>query len=221
VLSYVYPDGYSPGGDPSGGSSVPADQNGLPNGYDASNGANGILNYPGYLGSISLYSRPSPIIFNATAPTLVLTNAESELLLADAAARWGIGDAETHYHNGVVAAITELSAYGIAGTISGADAEAYYNAHPYDASKGLEMINTQFWAATFFNEYEAWSNYRRTGYPALVPVTYPGSQSPGAIPGRMAYSTVDKQINTANYDAAVANLPGGDKITSRMWWDVK
>ncbi len=221
VFSYVYPEDYSAGDDPGGGSSDPQDQNGLPNGYNAGNAANGIQNYPGYLGSLNLYSRPSPIIFNATAPTLVLTYAESEFLLADAAARWNLGDAEEHYHNGVIAAITELSAYGDEGAISDDDAEAYCEAHPYVAAKGLEMINTQFWATTFFNEYEAWANYRRTGYPALVPVTYPGSQSPGAIPRRMAYSTVDKQVNTANYNAAVADLPGGDKITSRMWWDVK
>jgi hypothetical protein len=36
----------------------------------------------------------------------------------------------------------------------------------------------------------------------------------------MEYSTVDKQVNSANYKAAVAGLNGGDKITSRMWWDV-
>ncbi|HWH64336.1 MAG TPA: SusD/RagB family nutrient-binding outer membrane lipoprotein, partial [Ginsengibacter sp.] len=183
------------------------------------NTSHGIINYPGYLGNINLYSRPSPIIFNSTAPTLILTYAESELLLADAAKRWGIGDAEEHYNNGVLAAITELSAYGDAGVISDDDAQAYLDAHPYDDANGLEMINTQFWAATFFNEYEAWSNYRRTGYPVLVPVNYPGSQSPLAVPRRMEYSTVDKQVNADNYAAAVAGLPGGDKITSRMWWD--
>lgn len=221
VLSYVYPPDFTPGADPSGGSSDSGDQIGLPNGYDAGNTAHGIINYPGYLGNTNLYSRPSPIIFNATAPTLVLTYAESEFLLADAAKRWGIGDAVTHYNNGVLAAITELSAYGDAGAISADDAQAYLDAHPYDDANGLEMINTQFWAATFFNEYEAWSNYRRTGYPGLVPVNYPGSQSPSAIPRRMAYSTVDKQVNAANYNAAVAGLSGGDKITSRMWWDVQ
>lgn len=220
VLAYVYPPDYSPGDDPSGGSSDPADQYGLPNGYDLGNTAHGIVNAPGYLGDLTLYSRPSPIIFNSTAPTLILTYAESEFLLADAAKRWGIGNAEEHYHNGVVAAITQLAAYGDGGVISDSDAEDYYSAHPYDDANGLEMINTQFWAATFFNEYEAWSNYRRTGFPVLTPVTYPGSQSPGAIPRRMAYSTVDKQVNTANYNAAVAGLSGGDKITSRMWWDV-
>ncbi len=221
VLSYVYPTDFSPGGPTDGGSSDAAHQAGLPNGYDAGSTSHGIINFPGYLGNTNLYSRPSPIIFNNTAPTLVLTYAESELLLADAANRWHIGDvdAATHYQNGVIAAITALAAYGDAGTISADDAQTYYDAHPYNDAKGLEMINTQFWAATFFNEYEAWSNYRRTGYPVLTPVNYPGSQSPGAIPHRMAYSTVDKQVNSTNYNAAVSALTGGDKITSRMWWD--
>lgn len=220
VLSYVYPDGYSPGDDPSGGSSDPADQNGLPNGYDGGSTAHGILSYPGYLGDVALYSRPSPIIFNATAPTLVLTYAESELLLADAAKRWGIGVAKTHYNNGVTAAITQYGVFD-GGEIDDSAAAAYLKAHPYVDANGLSMINTQFWACTFFNEYEAWANYRRTGFPALVPVTYTGSQSPGAIPRRMYYSSVDKQVNTANYNAAVAGMTGGDKVTSRMWWDVQ
>lgn len=239
VLAYVYPDGFQPGDDPGGGSSNPDDQNGLPNGYNTGAAAFGIQNYkgkpaangapadPAYLGSIAIYSRPSPVIFNATAPTLILTYAESEFLLADAAYRWGShGDAKTHYENGVLAAITMLSAYGDGGTISQGDAQAYLDANPYVDARGLQMINTQFWIATFFNEYEAWSNWRRTssstnpnGYPALNPVTYTGSQSPGAIPRRMEYSTVDKQVNSANYNKAVAGLTGGDKITSRMWWD--
>ena len=221
VLSYVYPSDFTPGDDPSGGSANSADQNGLPNGYDAGNTSHGILSYPGYLGNTNLYSRPSPVIFNATAPTLVLTYAESEFLLADAAKRWGIGNAAAHYKNGVMAAITGLSAYGDAAVVSQTKAQNYYKAHPYVDADGLNMINTQFWAATFLNEYEAWSNYRRSGYPALVPVTYPGSQSNGAIPRRMAYSTVDKQVNTANYNAAVSALSGGDKVTGRMWWDVQ
>ncbi|HEY4323839.1 MAG TPA: SusD/RagB family nutrient-binding outer membrane lipoprotein [Mucilaginibacter sp.] len=227
VLSFVYNDTVVPIPTPASGSSLAADQNGLPNGYNTGAAANGIQNYPGYLGSLFLYSRPSPIIFNPDAPTLVLTYAESEFLLADAAKRWGIGDPAIHYNNGVIAAITALAAYGAGGTIDPTVAQDYLDAHPYNDAIGLQMINTQFWIATYFNEYEAWSNWRRTsggstpnGYPALVPVTYPGSQSPGAIPRRMQYSTVDKQVNSANYKAAVAGLTGGDKITSRMWWDV-
>ncbi|WP_295791276.1 SusD/RagB family nutrient-binding outer membrane lipoprotein [Mucilaginibacter sp.] len=224
VLSYVYPDGFTPGDDPAGGSSNPDDQNGLPNGYDAGNTAHGILSYQGpppFLGDLNLYSRPSPIIFNPTAPTLILTYAESEFLLADAAARWGIGNAEDHYNNGVLAAMTQYAVFGDSGVVNDGDAGQYLADNPYDPSDGLNMINTQYWACTFFDEYEAWANYRRTGFPALIPVTFTGSQSPGAIPRRMYYSSVDKQVNTTNYNAAAAGMPGGDKITSRMWWDVQ
>ena len=232
VLAFVYPPDFQPGGDPSQGTADTASQNGLPNGYDAGNTAHGIVTYlgpPPYLGSIAAYSRPSPTIFNPNAPTLILTYAESELLLADACKRWNLTlgglDAKAHYQNGVMAAIKQLSAFG--GTISDGDANNYLSANPYvDNNNSLNQINTQFWIATYFNEYEAWSNWRRTsnnanpkGYPALNAITYPGSQSNGAIPRRMVYSTVDKQVNTTNYNAAVANLTGGDKITSRMWWD--
>lgn len=199
------------------GDTTPADQLGMPNGYDASGTSHGISHDPAYPGSLAFYSQPSDQIFNATSPTLVLTYAESEFLLADAAKRWGLGDPAIHYQNGVLAAITQLTAYGA--TVSGTDAQAYLTAHPYDDANGLEQINTQFWASTFFNEFEAWSNYRRTGYPVLVPVTYPASQSPGAIPRRMEYSINEKQVNTANYNAAVASISGGDKLTSRIWWD--
>lgn len=222
VFSYVYPPDFSPGDVASGGSSDPADQNGLPNGYDAGATSHGIQSYlgpPAYLGNINLYSRPSQIIFNATAPTLILTYAESELLLADAAQRWGIGNAEEHYNNGVRAAMSELAVYGAGGSVADSDITDYLTANPYDDANGLNMINTQFWACTFFNEYEAWANYRRTAYPVLKAVTYPGSQSPGAIPRRMYYSSVDKQVNTTNYNAAAAAM-GGDKLNSRMWWDL-
>jgi hypothetical protein len=202
------------------GTTDAASQEGLPNGYDETGATTGIANYPGYLGSQDFYSEPNDLLVNYSAPSFILTYAESELLLADAAARWGLGDAVTHYRNGVIAAITELEAYG--GDISEADASAYYDAHPYNPANGLEMINTQFWAATFFNDYEAWSNWRRTGFPVLTPVNYHGNASDGTIPRRMAYPTSEKQSNGANYNAAVAaSLPQGDNITSRIWWDLQ
>jgi hypothetical protein len=228
VFAYFYDPDWAPPVSPENpptGTADTAQLHGLPNGYDASTGPHGIINSPHYLGNVNLYCRPSPIIFNATAPTLVLTYAETELLLADAAQRWGIttsGSAATHYKNGVVNGITQLSAYGDGGTISESDATTYYNLYPYNQAKGLQMINEQYYITTFFDEYEAWSNYRRTGFPVLTPVpVYTGTQSPGAIPRRMEYSTADKQVNPTNYNIAVSRLTGGDKITSRVWWDVQ
>ncbi len=159
-------------------------------------------------------------------------------MLAEAAQRWGVGgDAATHYTNGVEAAITQLSAYGSAATISATVAKSYIMAHPYNPTIGISQINYQYWLATLMDEYECWSNWRRTsttantnpktgasGYPQLIPTHYPGNNTNGTIPRRLTYPPSQKVTNLANYNAAVAllNTGGnqGDKMVSRVWWDV-
>ncbi len=166
------------------------------------------------------YSRLNNNILNTAAPSLILTYAETELLLADAAKRWGIGgDPETHYKNGVLAAVTQLAAYGANAVISDSDAETYYNNVAYSDSNALAQINTQYWLCTLMDEYESWSNWRRTGYPLLTPTNYPGNVTNGTIPRRLTYPPSQKTTNLANYNIAVARLAGGDKMTSRVWWD--
>jgi hypothetical protein len=85
----------------------------------------------------------------------------------------------------------------------------------------LEQINTQYWIAGFMDENECFANWRRSGYPALTPVSYPGNVTGGSIPRRFTYPQTEASTNTANYNTAVSRLPGGDKMTSRMWWDVQ
>ncbi|HEY2726562.1 MAG TPA: SusD/RagB family nutrient-binding outer membrane lipoprotein, partial [Parafilimonas sp.] len=213
--------------------SKPEDQLGLPPGYIVGglDPAYDITKHPelGYYDSLGIYdslgmqrySRLNDKILNLTAPNLVLTYAETEFLLADAAKRWGIGDAEKHYNNAVLAAIAQFSAYGKDAAISTTDANAYLAAHPYNDATALNQINTQYWICTLMDEYEAWSNWRRTGYPVLKPTNYPGNITGGTIPRRMEYSTVEQFSNAVNYKAAVARLQGGDELTSRVWWDTK
>jgi len=170
------------------------------------------------------YSRISDNMLSISAPSLILTYSETELLFADAAFRWGIGgDVATHYKNGVKAAITQLSAYGDAATIDGGAADAYLAAHPYNPDPvkgGLSQINMQYWLCSLMDEYESWANWRRCGdFPKLTPTDYPGNVTQGTIPRRLTYPPSQKVTNLANYNQAVAGLPGGDKMTSRMWWD--
>jgi hypothetical protein len=181
-----------------------------------------IYSDPSFTG-FTAYSSPSPALIKRNGPTFVLTYAESELLLADAAQRFSIaGSAATHYHDGVKAAITYLSQYDVAATVSDAAAEAYLTTNPYVAANGLSMINTQYWVltSTMLDFYESWSNWRRTGFPALTPVSYPGNNAGGTIPRRFPYPIViEAGTNTANYNAAHNAVQGGDVLTSRVWWD--
>src|SRR6201999_2533049 len=109
-----------------GGDSTPADQKGQPNGYDLS-GTPGLTlgSAPNYT-TLGDYSSPSTYLVQLGSPTFILTYGESELLLADAAQRFGVGgSAATHYNNGVVAAITYLSEYDSAAAIPAGTAAAY------------------------------------------------------------------------------------------------
>lgn len=197
-------------------------QKGMPNGKDLSAVASqSIYSDPSYT-AFPDYSSPSPALIKRGGPTFVLTYGESELLLADAAQRFGIaGSASQHYHDGVKAAITYLSQYDAAATVSDAAAEAYITANPYNPANGLNMINTQYWLLTntMLDFYESWSNWRRSGYPVLTPVVYPGNATNGIIPRRFPYPVIEAGTNTANYNAAHNAVPGGDLLTSRVWWD--
>ncbi|MEO8405020.1 MAG: SusD/RagB family nutrient-binding outer membrane lipoprotein, partial [Chitinophagaceae bacterium] len=206
------------------GDRTAANQKGMPNGYDLS-GVPGrdISSAPGYT-TIGDYSKPSDYFVKLDAPTFILTYAESQLLLADAAARWtitGLSPAATYYNNGVKAAITYMAPYDPAAAIPGSAADTYLTAHPYVVANGLDMINTQYHAltATMFDFYEGWSNWRRSGFPVLTPVVYPGNVTNGTVPRRFPYPLSESNTNAANYQVAHAAVPGGDGLAGRVWWD--
>jgi hypothetical protein len=205
---------------PQGGDANPADQKGMPNGKDQS-GRPGIdiSTDPSYTG-LANYSSPSPALIQRAGPTFVLTYAESELLWAEAATRWGIGgSAAQHYQNGVTASMTYLSQYGA--SIPGPTIQAYVNANPLNTSTALQQINNQYWilTCTMLDFYETWSNWRRTGYPTLTPVNYPSNSTNGVIPRRFPYPTAEANTNPVNYQAAHSAVPGGDLLTGHVWWD--
>ncbi len=218
------------------GDNTPAAQMGMPNGYDLNTGSpTNIANSPGYPGAtgtgtdvtpIGKFSRPRTAVYaSRDIPVFVLSYAESELLLAEAAARgWSVGaSAAAHYQNAVSGGIQALNAFRTGVADAGA-ADAYAASRPLDVSstaKSLEMINTQYWATTgmLLNFGEAWNNWKRSGYPNLTPVNYAGNFSGGAIPRRQPYPFGEATSNPANYQEAVTRLSGNDTWNARVWWD--
>ena len=203
--------------------SAAAAQKGMPNGKDLSGRAAYDVRQDPTFTTFPDYSSPNPGLIKRTGPTFVLTYAESELLLAEAAQRFGLGSAAPHYAAGVAAAMTYLGQYDPTLAVADADAAAYVAANPYNASKGLEQINTQYWLLTntMLDFYESWANWRRSGYPALTPVVYPNNATSGQIPRRFPYPLSETTSNPDNYKAASAAVPGGDNLTGRVYWDSK
>ncbi|RYF32551.1 MAG: SusD/RagB family nutrient-binding outer membrane lipoprotein, partial [Cytophagaceae bacterium] len=112
----------------------------------------------------------------------------------------------------VSAGIQALNAFS-PGAVSAGDADTYAAGNPLDVSSlesSLEMINTQYWATTgvLFNFGEAWNNWKRSGYPVLTPVNYPGNFAGGEIPRRQPYPSGEATSNAGGYASGVARYGG-------------
>lgn len=85
----------------------------------------------------------------------------------------------------------------------------------YDPAKAIEQIATQRWIHLFMHGYEAWAEYRRTGFPVL-----PSPAQGILVPRRQAYPTEEKFNNTNNYQEAIQRQFGGkDDLYQKVWWD--
>ena len=92
----------------------------------------------------------------------------------------------------------------------------------------LEQIITQKYLAVFPEGEEAWAEFRRTGYPRVIPTRT--NNSGGTINTnlqvrRLPYPREEYQANNANVTAGVALLRGessnggADNGGTRLWWD--
>lgn len=199
---------------------TPADQEGMPYGYNEST----ILNAPGYPGKAGSAFKYSQInrktLGKIDAPEFFITYSQTLLLQAEAVVRgWITGDAKALYENGVKAHMAQLTTYDAAATISPAAQEAFIMANPFNPAKSLEQINTQYWVSSFLNGSEAWANFRRSGFPTLPVNTYPGKDpSVKDFVRRLVYPVLERSVNEANYKEAVARM-GPDELGTPVFWD--
>lgn len=154
-------------------------------------------------------------------PAYVFTYADVCFFKAEAALMgWGAApaDAEKFYQDGIRAAMA-MQPYNIT-TIPQAYIDAEFSLAGLTSEKQLEKIMTQKWILLFGRDYEAYAEWRRTGYPVLTPGPNQGSTN-GTIPRRAVYSSLEALLNTDNYNTAVSGLTRGDSYLSKVWWDQK
>ncbi len=152
-------------------------------------------------------------------PYMIMNHAEVEFLLAEAIER-GIGSgisgtAKDHYEAGVKSAMQMYTPYDETLVVTDEQVATYLSNYPYGTHKpALEMIGEQMWVSKFMNWWEAWCDWRRTGYPVLVANTTDQSNvTGGIIPRRLRYPNVEVAANP-NFDKGNFN-----NYTSRVWWD--
>ena len=196
------------------GSDDPALQEGLPNGLDPN-----AVPQP-----VNRYSQLRSDFAKADAPNIFVSMAQTEFLKAEAAERgWISGNAETFFRNGVRAAINQLKLYGAnANLFDDAAINTFASTLAYPSggtlAQKLEAINTQYYIASLLDGYESFANWRRTGYPVLTPVNFPGNVTGGTIPRRLQYPASENGVNGSNLEVAIGRQ-GNNNFTTRVWWD--
>lgn len=98
----------------------------------------------------------------------------------------------------------------------------------WDSSAGdeaqLERIITQKWIAMFPNGQEAWSEFRRTGYPKVIKIVdnrSNGDVDTGEQVRRMTFPRSEYSNNAPALNRAIRLLGGPDKGSTKLWWDKK
>ncbi|WP_194774759.1 SusD/RagB family nutrient-binding outer membrane lipoprotein [Pararhodonellum marinum] len=213
---------------PSTWNTDPAAQRGMPNGYNVSTIRNVLsaseladfeANQPA---GQRMFSMINLKYLDWSDPYLLQTYAEVELMRAEAALKGWIGsNAETHFANGVRAAIEVWTDFDASFARSNAEIDAYIQGRGFTAASDedkLRLIGEEYWAATWLNDIESWSNWRRTGYPELTPTQDPGRFEANEIPRRLRYWETEIGANPENYSNAIGRI-GGDLLMTRMWWD--
>jgi hypothetical protein len=153
-------------------------------------------------------------IYAQNAPIYLVTYAQVLFAKAEAAKRGWItgGDvtAKTNYDLAIDQSFRQWT-----GGTTGLATFMTATGIPYDPVTAMQQIGMQRWVHLFMHGYEAWAEWRRTGYPANL-IT-PGGR---AIPLRHAYPPNEAFNNSTNYQAAIQQQFGGtDGLYGKVWWD--
>ena len=175
----------------------------------------------------------------------LMTCAEVYFLRAEGALHgWNMGgSSQQFYEEGIRKSFEQHGCGGVDEYLADADSKpADYNdpVHPEnsiaavetatikwddaaDYDTKLDKIITQKWISMYPDGQEAWSEFRRTGYPKQFPLKV--NNSGGTIPEgtfikRINFVEPEYQTNAAGVEKAKQCLGGPDTGGTPLWWDV-
>lgn len=151
-------------------------------------------------------------LWEQDAPVYLVTYAQLLFAKAEAAELgWITEDAEANYDMAIEKSLLQWT-----GDTTGIGEFLSHSSIAYDPASAIEQIATQRWVHLFMNGYEAWAEWRRTGYPDNL--VAPGGT---AVPTRQIYTEEEQFNNTENYNEAVQRQFGGEEsLYGHVWWDL-
>ena len=175
------------------------------------------INQGAFLNNTKNGSAPSALVGanalntkSAVAPVKLISGTESLFLQAEAVARgFASGDAADLFKQGIA---SSFKATGVSGLdvylVEAPDAK-----FPADLEGRVKAIITQkYYAMCGFQGFEAWTEWRRTGYPTFFVNSVASTLGAGRKPLRLPYANSEITSN--------GNFPGNIVIYQPVWWDV-
>jgi hypothetical protein len=149
-----------------------------------------------------------------SSPLVVIGASDVLLAIAEAAQRgWVTATVGTFYQNAITENWVE---WGVTGNITNYMSNA--SVALTGTASDLQKIQLQQYISFYPDGLQAWSNWRRTGVPALTP-TPNAIGSSKQIPRRYTYGPNEYNLNSTNVNEAKARLSAGDTPDARVWWD--
>ncbi|XBA03157.1 SusD/RagB family nutrient-binding outer membrane lipoprotein [Fibrella sp. ES10-3-2-2] len=74
----------------------------------------------------------------------------------------------------------------------------------------------QKWIALFGQGVEAWTEFRRTGIPALTPPAL--NTNLNVIPTRLPYPGSEESLNRVNFNEALTRQGGQNTMRMKLWF---
>ncbi len=167
----------------------------------------------GTYGASNSYGANAHVSSKVTAadfPGLILTYDEVMFYLAEAAAK-GVSlpkTADEYYSDAITASFQWWT--GSTDSVS-----SYLAKYPYSDVKSVAF---QSWIANYMKGLVSWTTYRRVdGAIPLVMPPYP-PEGVTSVPTRFTYPINEQTLNPDNYNSAASAI-GGDKLTTKIFWD--
>jgi hypothetical protein len=163
--------------------------------------------------SAAAFSSIGTFILSPTFPGVIMSYAQQQLLLAEAANEdyitGGTDVAKVYYNEGIAASAIQ---FGTAMPTS------YFTQGTVDfltQTEARQKIAEQEWIALYGQGLEAWTEWRRNKFPVLTPVV---EAVVPYIPSRLLYNSLEATLNKVNFNAASALLNNGNKLNSKLVW---
>ena len=180
------------------------------------------------------------LVSNSNARQQVMCAAEAYFLRAEAALNgWSAGgSAKELYEEGIrkslqqwgITSATTIGEYISSTNLPSAPNDFHKSAAvsstpikwSSNTAEQRKQVGTQKWLAVYPDGVEAWTEFRRTGFPDLYAVLNSDNADlpVGNFINRLVYHSTEYTRNLEGIQSGIAHLSGPDKASTKLWWDI-